>query len=175
MEILTIFEALGVTQNYYKSKKLTKSDRFIAGARLRFVREWYFGPRTTNGGKPKPQPFKILGFHTWGELLANYVGIAPCTACNWINMANAVEILAERKGVQLNKISAKPPCDWSISEVWLVKAIVDKITRGKNLRQLCLSTHEVITTTQNNPEHTQTSKPVKQTLLQPKYQSNQHE
>lgn len=108
----------------------------LCGIHLRHIREFYFGPRNPNGGRPKQKTPNVSGFATWGEFLADRVGITDDTGSNWMKMAEAIEALAESKGLDLQSICQKLPWDWTPEETAAIDTTVRALTQDKTQRQL---------------------------------------
>jgi hypothetical protein len=108
----------------------------LCGIHLRHIREFHFGPRNPNGGRPKMKTPNVSGFATWGEFLSDRVGITDDTGTNWMKMADAVEALAESKGLDLQSICQKLPWDWTPEETAAIDTTVRALTQDKTQRQL---------------------------------------
>lgn len=108
----------------------------LCGIHMRHIREFYYGPRNPNGGRPKIKTPNVLEFSTWKEFLADRIGITDETGTNWMKMADAVEALAEAKGLDLQSICQKLPWDWTPEESAAIDATVHKLTQDKTQREL---------------------------------------
>lgn len=116
-------------KNYSRATTAAKT---LCGIRLRAIREHHFGPRVV--GRPK----KSNGT-TWESMLADKLGITYQTADNWMKMADAVEALAESKGLDLQTICEKLPWDWTPEEQAAMDATVHKLCEDKTQRDLLQS------------------------------------
>lgn len=125
----------GLVKNYSRATTAAKT---LCGIRLRAIREFYFGPRDPKGGRPK-KTRNVSGFENWSSLLVEKVGVEERTAENWMKMADAVEALAEAKGLDLQSICEKLPWDWTPEETAALDATVHKLTEDKTQRQLLQS------------------------------------
>jgi hypothetical protein len=130
----------------------------LCGIHLRHIRHFHFGPRNPNGGRPKLKTPNVSGFSTWGEFLADRVGITDDTSTNWIKMADAVESLAESKGLDLQSMCQKLPWDWTPEESAAIDATVHKLTQDKTQRQL-LQADFLSSLGYEAPEHSGTNNP----------------
>ena len=126
----------GLVKDYSRATTAAKT---LCGIRLRAIREFHFGPRDPKGGRPKENPTRV-GFGTWGVMLDEQLGgVDERTAERWMKMADAVEALAEAKGLDLQSICEKLPWDWTPEEAAALDATVHKLTEDKTQRQLLQS------------------------------------
>jgi hypothetical protein len=119
----------GLIKNYARAGTAAKA---LCGIRLRALREHYFGPRKAAGGRPKKSDTGT----TWETLLADKLGITRQTALNWIQMADAVEAIADAQGLDLRTTCEKLPWDWSTEESAMIDATVHKLCEDRTQRQL---------------------------------------
>lgn len=117
----------GLVKNYARAGTAAKA---LCGLRLRALREHYFGPRMV--GRPKKSGMDT----TWDGLLADRLGITRQAAENWMKMADAVEQLADRQGLDLRATCEKLPWDWTPEEAAAIEATVNRLTEDKTQRQL---------------------------------------
>lgn len=117
----------GLIKNYARAGTAAKA---LCGIRLRALRHHYFGARTV--GRPK----KNDQTESWGNLLADRLGITYQTAENWMKMADAVEAIAERQNLDLRTTCEKLPWDWTPEEAAMIDATVHALCEDKTQRQL---------------------------------------
>lgn len=116
----------------------TTAAKALCGLRLRLLRTFYLGPRNPSGGRPKKR--QCFGdFKSWPEMLMARIGISDETATNWMKMADAVELLAEREGTSLRETCEKLPWNWTPEETERLEKIVHKLTQDKTQRDLLQS------------------------------------
>lgn len=124
-----------LVKNYSRATTAAKT---LCGIRLRALRVHYFGPRTGKAGRLK-KIGNVSDFSSWSSMLADKVGVEERTANNWMQMADAVEALAEAKGLDLQGICEKLPWDWTPEEAAALDATVQKLTQDKTQRELLQS------------------------------------
>ncbi len=114
----------GLIKNYARAGTAAKA---LCGIRLRALREHY----APKGGRPKKSDTG-----TWESLLADKLGITRQTALVWIQMADAVEAIADAQGLDLRTTCEKLPWDWSTEESAMIDATVTKLCEDRTQRQL---------------------------------------
>lgn len=119
-------------KNYSRATTAAKT---LCGLRLRTIREFYFGPRNPNGGRPK-KTSAAGGYSTWASMLADKAGISETTGAVSMQMADAVEAIALAEGTDIQSICQKLPHDWTPEDVSFLDATVLKLTQDKTQRQL---------------------------------------
>lgn len=107
----------------------------IFGLRLRSIRTGLFGPRIAGGGRPGIRE-SSKDFPSWVKLLTEEIGIGEATAQNWMRLADAAEILAEREGLSLRETCEKLPWDWTPEETRMLETTVQQLAEGKTQREL---------------------------------------
>lgn len=123
---------VGLVKDFSRGATAAKT---MAGINLRHIRTYYFGPRNPNGGRVK-KPETVSGYPTWVAYLDDMFGISDETANNWMKLADAVEALAESKGLDLQSICQKLPWDWTPEETAAIDTTVRALTQDKTQRQL---------------------------------------
>lgn len=126
---------VGLIKNFSRGTTAAKT---MAGINLRHIREYYYGVRNPNGGRPKKTP-NVSAFPTWEAYLSDMFDITRDTGENWMKMADAVQALAEAKGLDLPSICQKLPWDWTPEESAAIDATVHKLTQDKTQRELLQS------------------------------------
>ncbi|MEO5917374.1 MAG: hypothetical protein ABIS50_24305 [Luteolibacter sp.] len=105
----------------------------MAGLHLRALRVFCFGDRTV--GRPKRMPQSVT-FSNWETLLTDVAGISRDTGERWMKIADAVEAMAAKEGVDVISICQTAPWDWTPEESEKIGDAVHKLTQDKTQRQL---------------------------------------
>ena len=122
-----------LAKNYSRASTAAKA---LCGIKLRALREYHFGPRNPNGGRPKKPS---AGQTTWESMVADKCGIPDRTANTWMKMADVVQGLAEGENLGLRDTLEKLPWDWTPAESAAVDAAVQRLTEDKTQRELLQS------------------------------------
>lgn len=107
----------------------------LCGLTLSRLREHYFGPRNSSGGRPK-KAANDSGHSTWSSLLADRLGITDSTADVWMKMAEGVQAIAAAQGLDLQTTCAKLPWDWTPEETAALDNTFQLLCKDKTQRQL---------------------------------------
>ncbi len=121
-----------LAKNYTRAGNAAKA---LCGLTLSHLREHYFGPRSSSGGRPK-KGANDSGSTTWNSLLADRIGITDDTATNWMKMADGVQALATAQGLDLQATCAKLPWDWTPDEIVALDNTFSELCKDKTQRQL---------------------------------------
>jgi hypothetical protein len=107
----------------------------MAGLTLRALREFHFGPRNPNGGRPRKRE-NTSGMESWTSMLADVAGITEATAKRWMLIADAVEAKANAEGGDVITICQKLPWEWTPEEAEHIGNTVQSICQDKTQRDL---------------------------------------
>lgn len=121
-----------LAKNYTRAGNASKA---LCGLTLSHLREHYFGPRDSKGGRPKTKA-NDSGHATWASLLAERLEITDDTATNWMKMAEGVKALAAAQGLDLQATCAKLPWDWTPEETAALDNTFSELCKDKTQRQL---------------------------------------
>lgn len=107
----------------------------FCGLTLSHLREHYFGPRSTKGGRPSKTARSAEG-GSWESMLADKVGITDETASNWMKMAEAVQAIAAAQGLDLQATCKTLHWEWTPEEKALIDDTFQQLCKDKTQRQL---------------------------------------